>query len=260
MQRLNSAYEALMQGDDHAEWTWQDGSWSAAQQIKKKESFQYYEDLPELMFIYRAGGRPPVHPLVGLRSGLIIAETNRSGPRFRRCVAMIAEVRNGAVIAYALNRATPISHADQKMWEDMKVSWAGNPILTDVMRDHIRWGGPCGYPTHRVLAHRDDELAGQTPRTVRTAGGIHYDCDVNSEKVVRSQRRGGGEGRLMWGYLGWAPGVLDNAVRKGFWRVLCAPPRWAEGRGDDDEMWTDAMHAPAYKPPPDPSKQWQIGN
>jgi len=246
MQELNAAYERVMNGDtDKSERMsaeertehWANAGFAASQEQKAREWTTMYEDLPEDMFLFRASAREPVSPPVGLRAGNILVATGKAPPRYRGCVVIIAEVRGGAVVGYALNRDGPCSITDRKDWQGLKQHWA------ELKEGDIDWGGPHGFYRHRVLVHKDDNLAAQSRGTTRTVGGVHFDTDLTLAKRKRTILRG--HGQVLWGYCGWSPGVLDKLVAKGGWRVLAVDRDWPEGR-DTEKMWDEAMKAPYY--------------
>eukprot|EP01064_Diplonema_japonicum_P034155 TRINITY_DN6997_c4_g1_i1.p1 TRINITY_DN6997_c4_g1~~TRINITY_DN6997_c4_g1_i1.p1 ORF type:complete len:262 (+),score=44.66 TRINITY_DN6997_c4_g1_i1:67-852(+) len=166
--------------------------------------------LPEAMFLYRNMVVHLTPPASFVQAGMVLYSTRGAGPRFKETVIIIAEASDrGGVIAYAMNRA--------------------------------QWGGPCGHRGHVVLVHEHSKTTASYT-TTREACGFFFDVEVTSDKVARHPGS-----RLLNGYCGWAPGVLDSAVKKGKWKLLASSSVVWLHNTPPTELYHAAVGMPAYK-------------
>lgn len=165
-----------------------------------------------------------------LRGQFLVAAKSLTDPNFFKTVVLMVEHGQDGAMGLVINRPSTISiqHA---------LSGHMDVALED---DFVFVGGPV-EPTALFIIHNATELK-------EASESILSDLYLgNSPAVFESVVRSASSGRqglcfrVFFGCAGWAPGQLENEIRRGDWLVH---PADAESAFDHDpyELWDELVH------------------
>ena len=98
----------------------------------------------------------------------------------------------------------------------------------------VHFGGPV-EPSRGFVLHTSDHVE---PSTLRIRDGIALTADRGILDAI-AHARGPSRARFAVGYVGWAPGQLEDEIRRGSWFTVPADPSLLFGE-DHDRTWERA--------------------
>ena len=189
--RVKQAYESIVTGVPTIVPTARPAAPYYRATVRDEHTILDLRSLPESTFLYKNMVTHRSRATTPLRRGMLLYATKGAGPRFARCVLVLAEVSaRGGTIGYVVNK--PVGEG-----------W---------------WGGPNGHRGHSVLMHKSTAFAAREEFTTREAAGLYFDTAVQAAKVSHLQNTP--HFKVISGYCGWLPGALEKIIRRGAWRVL----------------------------------------
>ena len=153
-------------------------------------------------------GAPSASQKVPLAKGifLVAKPSIASGPFYKSVVLLLSHGDEGT-LGLIVNRATgiPLSEA----LPDLDASSATHAL---------HFGGPVALEGLIFLFRSDEPPEGVDG----VMGNVYFSGDPEVLEALVEQQRGPEELRLYLGHSGWAPGQLNNELRRGDWEVVRA--------------------------------------
>ncbi len=153
-------------------------------------------------------GAPSASQKVPLAKGifLVAKPSIASGPFYKSVVLLLSHGDEGT-LGLIVNRATgiPLSEA----LPDLDASSATHAL---------HFGGPVALEGLIFLFRSDEPPEGVDG----VMGNVYFSGDPEVLEALIEQQRGPEELRLYLGHSGWAPGQLNNELRRGDWEVVRA--------------------------------------
>lgn len=163
-----------------------------------------------LLLVAPAGAQQPAKP----NAILLIAKPGLPDPNFSEAVVLVTQSPDQHTVGVILNR--PTQRSVDKSGEPF---YFGGPVMREVM----------------VAVFRAERASAAAFHVLR---GIYLSMDPAD--VDPQKARGGQRYRLYLGFSGWAPGQLENELRRDSWYVLPANEALLF-RADTGGMWRELV-------------------
>jgi putative transcriptional regulator len=160
----------------------------------------------------------------------LVASKKMRSPVFSRTVILLVKAGKRGAVGVIVNRPTPHSFGEA-LPQLKELKGAGSAIFE---------GGPVEPRRLQALFRSPD----QPPQSEQVFAGIYYS---GSEQVVLEQVQTGVPAsalRIYAGYAGWAPGQLEQELRRGGWHLVSADPEILF-REKPGAIWQELLPAPA---------------
>ncbi|MES1943008.1 hypothetical protein PC39_02747 [Salinisphaera sp. PC39] len=169
-----------------------------------------------------AAATPALAADSSLRGTLLVAERQLSGTAFARAVILVLEHDDGGALGLVLNRPSDATLADAL------------PNRADELAyDYpVHLGGPVRMQGLALLARTEGNEHGSRrilPEVVYTHAQAAFDAILASSPDPDAVR-------IFAGHAGWAPGQLENEIRRGDWLIVPAKANHIFEDNDDD-LW-----------------------
>lgn len=166
------------------------------------------------------GGPAPARALGSPAVGKVLVATERlRGPFFSESVILLLDHGSEGSLGLVVNRPTPVSISEvlAEPLPEGRVDaplFGGGPVAPSTLTALVRRGPGPGWET---VIHGVARV--ETPEALEVA--------LSSTDV---------EVRIYAGYAGWAPGQLDDEIRRGSWHLLEASAEWVFSH-DPEALW-----------------------
>ena len=174
----------------------------------------------------------PTQSAAGRLAGwLLVAAPGMPDPRFARTVIFMLQHNDGGALGLIVNRPIAVEPASKVL----KRLDGKDRSIEAGRRVRIHYGGPV-QPARGFFVHSSD-YAGTG--TVAVTGRV----SVTGPLVILRALAGGKgptKGFLALGYAGWAPGQLENEIRRKDW-VTVPPDHRLVFDGDKPSAWKRAL-------------------
>jgi putative transcriptional regulator len=152
---------------------------------------------------------------------LLVAREGLPDRNFGESVVLVSQTRDGQTVGVILNKPTGRKHP-----RTGEAIYLGGPVMGEVTVALFRSPQPPGAAAFHVLR------------------GVYLTMHpANIEALVG---RAGEPHRLFAGFSGWAPGQLENEIRRGDW-LLVPPSEALLFRGNTDGMWRELWQSASGK-------------
>jgi putative transcriptional regulator len=147
---------------------------------------------------------------INLTSHFLIAMPAMSDPNFSRTLTFICEHNERGALGIVVNR--PIEVTLAALFRQVEIEPADSPIMTQP----VFFGGPVQFD-HGFVLHRPVG----TWKSTLPVGDIGL---TTSRDILEAMAKGQGpnEQLVALGYAGWAPGQLEDEIRRNGWLTVAA--------------------------------------
>ncbi len=163
------------------------------------------------------------------RGKFLVATENVGGPAFAKTVILLLHHDATGAVGLVVNRPTDAAPADAL------------PDLAGIDRydGKLYWGGPVEMYTVRALLRSDSP----PEHAVEIIDGVHM---VPLDEDVLDRSRDPTTLRFFVGYSGWAPGQLEQELRRDSWHVVAATEDLVFA-DEPDKIWRKLAPPAVYR-------------
>jgi putative transcriptional regulator len=172
-----------------------------------------------------------------LQGKLLIAALGMADPRFERSVILLCAHSDEGAMGLIINKPNP-DLTLSALTDHLNIPRA--PEGRDI-RVHV--GGPVERSRGFVL-HSDDWSEGKS--TMAIPGGFGMTATIDILEALAGGK-GPRDALLALGYSGWAPGQLEQEIRRNDWLIADAGPDVIFS-ADDAKKWSRALRAMGVDP------------